>query len=127
MFGFLRRKKPAESPPAPAEPAPGPGDAGATPDAAPPGEVDERALEDGLADRVTQPLSIRVGDIEATLDPTQAGLAVGDVILMLDQQAVDNLSGFNRILESLEAGRTVSLLIQRGEGRMFFPLRIPKS
>ena len=56
----------------------------------------------------------------------QAGLAVGDAILMLDQQAIDDLPGFNRILESLEAGRTVSLLIQRGEGRMFYALRIPK-
>ena len=56
----------------------------------------------------------------------QAGLAVGDVILMLDQQIVENLSGFNRILESLAAGRAVSVLIQRGEGRMFYALRIPK-
>ena len=56
----------------------------------------------------------------------QAGLAVGDAILMLDQQAIDNLSGFNRILESLAAGRTVSLLIQRGDERMFYALRIPK-
>lgn len=45
------------------------------------------ALEDGLADRVTQPLSIRVGDIEATLDPTQAGLAVDA------QASIDALTG----------------------------------
>ncbi len=45
MFGFLRRKKPAESSAAPLEPAAEPAPPGAAVDAPPPGEVDERALE----------------------------------------------------------------------------------
>jgi fused signal recognition particle receptor len=45
MFGFLRRKKPAETPAAPAEPAAEPIPAGEAVEAPPPGEVDERALE----------------------------------------------------------------------------------
>ncbi|WP_295459052.1 DegQ family serine endoprotease [uncultured Thiodictyon sp.] len=57
----------------------------------------------------------------------QAGLLAGDVVLMLDNQGVDDLAGFNRILESLAPGRAVPVLIQRGDGRMFYALHIPKS
>ncbi len=56
----------------------------------------------------------------------QAGLTAGDVILMLNNQPVDDLAGFNRLLESLEPGRSVAVLVQRGEGRMFYALRVPK-
>jgi len=56
----------------------------------------------------------------------QAGLVAGDVILMLDAQGVDDLAGFNRLLEALEPGRSVAVLIQRGDGRMFYAVRIPK-
>ena len=56
----------------------------------------------------------------------QAGLSVGDVILMLDNTPVENLAGFNRILESLTPDRPVAVLIQRGDGRMFYALRVPK-
>ncbi len=100
-----------------------------------------RALEQGKPNRVgmmvgelpadqREKLGIDRGGVLVELvkegPAAQAGLAVGDVILMLDQQIVENLSGFNRILESLAAGRAVSVLIQRGEGRMFYALRIPK-
>jgi serine protease Do len=54
------------------------------------------------------------------------GLTPGDVILMLDNQAVESLEGFNRILEGIEPGRSVAVLIQRGDGRMFYALKLPK-
>ncbi|HYN76231.1 MAG TPA: DegQ family serine endoprotease [Lamprocystis sp. (in: g-proteobacteria)] len=57
----------------------------------------------------------------------QAGLAADDVILMLDNQAVTDLAGFNRIVDALEPGRSTAVLIQRGDGRMFYALRIPKT
>ncbi len=57
----------------------------------------------------------------------QAGLSAGDVILMLDNQPVDDLAGFNRILDALEPGRSVAALVQRGDGRMFYAIRVPKS
>ena len=58
---------------------------------------------------------------------SQAGLAAGDVVLMLDNQSVDDLAGFNRILEAIEPGRSVAALIQRGDGRMFYAIRVPKT
>ena len=57
----------------------------------------------------------------------QAGLAPGDVVLMLDSKPVQDLASFNRILESIEPGRSVAVLIQRGDGRMFYAVKIPKS
>ena len=58
---------------------------------------------------------------------SQAGVAAGDVVLMLDNQSVDDLAGFNRILEAIEPGRSVAALIQRGDGRMFYAIRVPKT
>lgn len=56
----------------------------------------------------------------------KAGVASGDLILMLDNQVVEDLEGFNRILEAIDPGRSVAVLIQRGDSRMFYALRLPK-
>ena len=55
-----------------------------------------------------------------------AGLNVGDVILMFDNQQVASLAGFNKILESVQAGRSVAILVQRGDSRMFYAIKVPK-
>jgi serine protease Do len=55
----------------------------------------------------------------------QAGLRAGDVILMLDHQAVPDVVTFDRLLEAIPAGRSVAVLVQRGEGRMFHAIRVP--
>ncbi len=56
----------------------------------------------------------------------RAGIRVGDVILTLDNKVVENADQLKQTLDALEPGRSVAVLIQRGDGRMFFPLRIPK-
>ena len=56
----------------------------------------------------------------------KAGIRTGDVILSLDNQVVESAEQFKGLLDGIEAGRSVAVLIQRGDGRMFFPLRIPK-
>lgn len=55
-----------------------------------------------------------------------AGLREGDVILMFDNQTVNNRADFERILAGLEPGRAVAALIQRGDNRMFYALKLPK-
>ncbi|MCG6896296.1 MAG: DegQ family serine endoprotease [Thiocapsa sp.] len=55
----------------------------------------------------------------------QAGLSAGDLILMLDKEMIKDVDQFNRILESIPAGRSVAVLVQRGEGRMFYAIRVP--
>ncbi len=56
----------------------------------------------------------------------QAGLHIGDLILMLDSQPVSDLTSFNRTLDALEPGRHVAILVQRGNSRMFYAIQIPK-
>lgn len=53
------------------------------------------------------------------------GLNVGDVILMLDNQPVGNLADFERILGAIEPGRAIAVLVQRGDTRMFYALKLP--
>jgi len=55
----------------------------------------------------------------------QAGLRAGDVILMLDRQPTPDLASFERALDAIGAGRTVAVLVQRGDSRMFYPLTLP--
>jgi serine protease Do len=57
----------------------------------------------------------------------QVGIRAGDVILMLDNQPVSDIRHFKGMVEALVPGRSVAVLVQRGGGRMFYALRIPKS
>jgi serine protease Do len=56
----------------------------------------------------------------------QAGIRSGDVILMLDNQNVQSAVQFKELLDKVAPGRSVAALIQRGDGRMFFAVRVPK-
>jgi serine protease Do len=57
----------------------------------------------------------------------QVGIRTGDVILSLDNQPISDLRQFRGIVEALTPGRSVAVLVQRGGGRMFYALRIPKT
>jgi serine protease Do len=56
----------------------------------------------------------------------RSGIRGGDLILMLDNRQVQDANQFKRLLDDLEPGRSVAVLVQRGDGRMFFAVRIPK-
>jgi serine protease Do len=56
----------------------------------------------------------------------RAGIRANDVILMFDNQEVKNAAHFRELLDAIAPDRSVAVLIQRGEGRMFFAVRIPK-
>jgi len=55
----------------------------------------------------------------------RAGIGPGDLILMFDHRPVNDAKQFRELLEDIEPGRSVAALIQRGDGRMFFAVRIP--
>ncbi|MCG6862712.1 MAG: DegQ family serine endoprotease [Chromatiaceae bacterium] len=55
----------------------------------------------------------------------RAGIGPGDVILMFDNKPVENAKQFRELLEGVEPGRSIATLIQRGDERMFFAVRIP--
>ena len=56
----------------------------------------------------------------------RAGIRAGDVILMFDNRKVDSTEKFQEVLDGIKPGRSVAVLVQRGEGRMFFAVRIPE-
>jgi serine protease Do len=55
----------------------------------------------------------------------QAGIRSGDLILMLDNQAVPDVATFDRLLAAIPSGRSVAVLVQRADGRMFHAIKVP--
>ena len=56
----------------------------------------------------------------------KARLQVGDVILMLNNQDVENVARFNKLVKNLPAGKTVAVLVHRNTAPIFLPLRLPE-
>ena len=57
----------------------------------------------------------------------EAGIRPGDILLMLNNEQVEDVAGFKKLVEELKPGRSVAVLVQRGDGRMFLALALPKS
>jgi serine protease Do len=54
----------------------------------------------------------------------RAGIRRGDVILAVGNTEVKSVEELNRLLGSGDKARTVALLVRRGEGSIYVPLRI---
>lgn len=55
-----------------------------------------------------------------------AGIRERDIITRLDNKPVDSLDSFHEIANSLPRGRSVSVLVVRGERPLFVPLKVPE-
>ena len=55
----------------------------------------------------------------------EAGIQAGDVIVMFDGATVKNAGHFKQLVENVEAGRSVAVLVQRRSGPAFLALRVP--
>lgn len=56
----------------------------------------------------------------------QAGIQAGDIIIRLDNQAVNNVAEFEQLVKELPTGKPIPVLIQRGKGALFLALTIPE-
>ncbi len=56
----------------------------------------------------------------------EAGIRPGDVILMINNRDVKDPEQFARLVKKLPKGKSVPVLIQRGDSPVFLPLKIPK-
>ncbi|WP_133512210.1 DegQ family serine endoprotease [Candidatus Thiosymbion oneisti] len=56
----------------------------------------------------------------------RAGIGPDDVILMFDGKPVEGAKQFRELLADIEPGRSVAVLIQRGDGHVFLAVRIPE-
>jgi serine protease Do len=54
----------------------------------------------------------------------RAGIRRGDIILGIGNQEIKSVEDLNRLLAPSERPRTVALLVKRGEGSLYVPLRI---
>ncbi len=55
----------------------------------------------------------------------QAGVRRGDVILGLNNTEVQSVEQFSKQLASFAAGKTIALLLMRGESTLYVPVKIP--
>ncbi|MCX7628156.1 MAG: DegQ family serine endoprotease [Methylophilaceae bacterium] len=54
----------------------------------------------------------------------QAGIRRGDVILAVNNTEVTGIEQFNKLVDAVGAGKTVALLVQRGENTLYVPVKV---
>lgn len=63
--------------------------------------------------------------IDAQGAVAQAGIRRGDVVLGLNNTEVQSLEQFNKQLSGFGVGKTIALLVLRGENTLYVPVKIP--
>ncbi len=56
----------------------------------------------------------------------QAGIRPGDVILGLNNTSIQNADQFNKQINAVAAGKTVAVLVQRGDTTLYVPIKVTK-
>lgn len=62
--------------------------------------------------------------IDAQGSAAQAGIRRGDVILAVNNTEVTGIEQFNKLVDAVGAGKTVALLVQRGENTLYVPVKV---
>jgi serine protease Do len=62
--------------------------------------------------------------LEAQGEAAQAGIRRGDVILGMNNTEVQSVDQFNKQLGAVPSGKTVALLVQRGENTLYLPIKV---
>lgn len=63
--------------------------------------------------------------VDAQGPVAQAGIRRGDVVLGLNNTEVQSLEQFNKQLSGFAAGKTLALLVLRGESTLYVPVKVP--
>ena len=67
---------------------------------------------------------VLVGIVAEDGPADKAGIGSGDVILMVDNKAVDSPSEFNSVVAELDGRKSVAVLVQRAAGPVFLALKL---
>jgi serine protease Do len=84
-----------------------------------------------VVEPLAEPLSQRAGVdhgvrvVEANGPAAEAGIREGDIITRLNNQEIDSPATFAKVVEGLTPGRSVPVLIVRGQAPTFLALRVP--
>lgn len=61
---------------------------------------------------------------ETTGDAARAGIRTGDIILAVNNTTMRSVEDFRRIIASIPKGKSAAILVRRGEGSLYVPLKI---
>ena len=61
---------------------------------------------------------------EVTGDAARAGIRVGDVILAVNNGKVSTVEAFRKAISAVPKGKSAAILVRRGEGSLYIPLKI---
>ncbi|MDP3421102.1 MAG: DegQ family serine endoprotease [Thiobacillus sp.] len=61
---------------------------------------------------------------EVTGDAARAGIRVGDVILAVNNGKVATVEAFRKAIAAVTKGKSAAILVRRGEGSLYIPLKI---
>ena len=64
--------------------------------------------------------------VESVGAAAQAGIRRGDVILGLNNNESQSVEQFNKQINAVSAGKTVAVLVQRGESTLYVPIKVTK-
>jgi serine protease Do len=64
--------------------------------------------------------------IESAGAAAQAGIRRGDVVLGLNNSESQSVELFNKQINAVPAGKTVAVLVQRGENTLYVPIKVTK-
>ena len=61
---------------------------------------------------------------EATGDGARAGIRTGDIILAVNNTTMRSVEDFRKIIATIPKGKSAAILVRRGEGSLYIPLKI---
>ena len=61
---------------------------------------------------------------ETTGDAARAGIRTGDIILAVNNTTMRSVEDFRRIIATIPKGKTAAILVRRGDGSLYIPLKI---
>ncbi|MEM8767867.1 MAG: DegQ family serine endoprotease [Pseudomonadota bacterium] len=80
-------------------------------------------VDDSVLERLSISGGVRITD--ASGSARESGLRPGDIVTKLDNQAVTDPASFFAIADDLDPGRSVAVLVIRGQAPLFLALRVP--
>jgi serine protease Do len=79
-----------------------------------------------LGDEQRRALDIDYGVLveDATGDAARAGIRTGDVILAVNTTKVASVAAFRKAIAAVPVGKSAAILVRRGDGSLYIPLKI---
>ena len=81
------------------------------------------ALDSELLNELNIDGGVLVSEVKPDSPAIIAGIRPGDVISMLDNQKIESIDDFERVIEDLDPGKTVAVLVHRGSGPVFLAVK----